>query len=510
MNKQWILPLLAFVLTACPVEKVNIVNAINAITATATPTTVTSAGSSSLNAAVSGTGTFNQAVNWNVISGGGSLSSGTGSSVTYTAPSVTTQTTVQIKATAAGDANFSQTLSLTVTPVVVGTKPVISSFTASPASLPASGGNTTLAWNVTGATSLSIDQGVGGVTGQTSKSVQVLSAKTFTLTASNANGSSTATAAVTLEVVSDKTPPSIVSITPDDGATGVTATTPIVVTFSEPMDQPATQTAYQSVSLPASSVSFSWDATGTILTITPNAPLEYAKGTTLSTARKTYVLTLTAAAKDKAGNSLVPVTSGFMTLLEMTATLPRQFDLSGSVGLRKDGTFASSIGILVGDNEEDTAYRSFLTFDLTSVPNSLPNSDISSATLKLYKNTVIGDPYLNLVVPCDGTNQCDQYASVNLDHVDYLIGLEGTDFNTPSLANLGVMDSLYVPVKTYAQANVLSAVQDDLSKRASRENRSQYRLSFPVLTDGGKTADYVAFSISPGTSPVLVLEYKIR
>ena len=214
MNKQWILPLLAFVLTACPVEKVNIVNAINAITATATPTTVTSAGSSSLNAAVSGTGTFNQAVNWSVVSGGGTLSSSTGSSITYTAPTITVQTPVQIKATASGDANFSQTLSLTITPVVAGSKPVISSFTASPASLPASGGNTTLAWNVTGATSLSIDQGVGGVTGQTSKSVQVLSAKTFTLTASNANGSSTATAAVTLEVVSDKTPPSIVSITP--------------------------------------------------------------------------------------------------------------------------------------------------------------------------------------------------------------------------------------------------------------------------------------------------------
>ena len=197
MNKKWILPLLAIVLTACPVEKVN-VNAITGINATATPNTVASAGSSSLNAAVSGTGTFNQAVNWNVVSGGGSLSSGTGSTITYTAPTVTVQTPVQIKAVAAGNTNFSQTLALSVTPIVNGSKPVISSFTATPPSLPTGGGNTTLAWTVTGATSLSIDGGVGDVTGATSKSVAVTATKTFTLTATNTSGSSTSTVDVTV------------------------------------------------------------------------------------------------------------------------------------------------------------------------------------------------------------------------------------------------------------------------------------------------------------------------
>jgi hypothetical protein len=487
----------------------NMQASISGINAFANPTTISSGGVSSLGATVIGTSTFNPGVTWSIVSGGGTLSSNAGANVTYTAPTVSVQTPVQIKAVAAGDANFSQTLALSVTPVVAGTKPVISSFTASPASLPAGGGNTTLAWTVSGATSLSIDGGVGVVTGQGSKSVPIINAKTFTLTATNATGSSTATVNITVAVVTDKTPPFVASVSPEDGAAGVTASTPIVVTFNEPMDQPATQTAFESLSLPASSLSFSWDTAGTILTIKPNAPLEYAKGTTLSAPRKTYVYTLTAAAKDKAGNSLVPVTSGFTTLLEITATLTSQFDLQGSLGLRKNGTFASSIALIVGDNEEDTAYRSFLSFDLTSLPNTLLASDISSATLKLYKNTVIGDPYLYLNPPCDGTTQCDEYASVNLDHMDYGVSLEGTDFNTAALANLGVMDSLYVAVQTYAQANVLNAVLEDLAKRASRENRSQYRLSFPVLTDGGKKVDYVAFSISPGTSPALVLEYKI-
>lgn len=80
-----------------------------------------------------------------------------------------------------------------------GTKPTINSFTATP-TLPAVGGTTTLSWNVTGATSLTIDQGVGSVTPVTSGSTtKAITATTiFTLTATNANGSVTATATTTV------------------------------------------------------------------------------------------------------------------------------------------------------------------------------------------------------------------------------------------------------------------------------------------------------------------------
>ena len=175
---------------------------ITSITANANPTSVPSGSTSSLSATVNGTGTFNPAVTWSIVSGGGNLSSNSGANVTYTAPTVTIQTTAQIKASAAGDVNFSKTLTLTVTPSGGGTKPVISSFTATPASLPAGGGNTTLAWTVTGATSLSIDGGVGDVTGSTSKSVAVTATKTFTLTATNTSGSSTSTVDVTVGTAS--------------------------------------------------------------------------------------------------------------------------------------------------------------------------------------------------------------------------------------------------------------------------------------------------------------------
>jgi hypothetical protein len=185
-------PLLAALLVACPTSK------ITGIDATANPANISSGGSSSLNANVTGTGTFNSNVNWSIVSGGGSLSSNTGASVTYTASTVSVQTSVQVKASSVGDSSFTKTLTVTVSPLAASDKPVISSFTATPSSLPSGGGNVLLAWNVAGATSLSIDQSVGVVTGLTSKSVSLTSSTTFTLTATNTNGSSTKTLDVTV------------------------------------------------------------------------------------------------------------------------------------------------------------------------------------------------------------------------------------------------------------------------------------------------------------------------
>jgi Tol biopolymer transport system component len=69
--------------------------------------------------------------------------------------------------------------------------PVISWFTATPSSI-TSGASSTLSWIVTDATSLSIDQGVGSVTGTTSKSVTPTATTTYTLTATTSAGSTTA------------------------------------------------------------------------------------------------------------------------------------------------------------------------------------------------------------------------------------------------------------------------------------------------------------------------------
>jgi hypothetical protein len=76
--------------------------------------------------------------------------------------------------------------------------PAIGSFAATPSSI-SLGASTLLAWSVTGADSLSIDKGVGVVTG-TSISVTPAATTTYRLTAINSVGTTTADATVTVTV----------------------------------------------------------------------------------------------------------------------------------------------------------------------------------------------------------------------------------------------------------------------------------------------------------------------
>ena len=82
--------------------------------------------------------------------------------------------------------------------------PTIESFSAAPASLPTGGGSVTLSWASTGASTLSIDNGVGVVTG-TSAVVNVTANTTFTLTAANPVGAVTQTTSVAVAVASVNT-----------------------------------------------------------------------------------------------------------------------------------------------------------------------------------------------------------------------------------------------------------------------------------------------------------------
>ena len=82
-------------------------------------------------------------------------------------------------------------------PPANSTPPTIASFAASPSRI-TSDGTTTLTWSVTGAGSVSIDHGIGVVTGN-SVTVAPGASTTYTLTATNAGGR-TATAATTVTV----------------------------------------------------------------------------------------------------------------------------------------------------------------------------------------------------------------------------------------------------------------------------------------------------------------------
>lgn len=92
-----------------------------------------------------------------------------------------------------------------------GPAPTISSFSASPLSITA-GQTATLSWSVSGATTISIDNGVGDVSTLTSKAVSPAQTTTYRLTATNSTGSASASATVTVTAAGppvDAQPPTV-------------------------------------------------------------------------------------------------------------------------------------------------------------------------------------------------------------------------------------------------------------------------------------------------------------
>jgi hypothetical protein len=128
-----------------------------------------------------------------------SIDNGVGSVAVDGTQSVTVSSSITYTLTAS---NGSATVTCTA-PITVGSVPPpglsCDAFTASPNSFPVGGGNTVLTWNTTGATSVSIDNGVGSVAVDGSQTVSVPSSRTFTLTASNGSGTVTCNVPVTVD-----------------------------------------------------------------------------------------------------------------------------------------------------------------------------------------------------------------------------------------------------------------------------------------------------------------------
>jgi len=118
----------------------------------------------------------------------------TGQTSVVVSPNTTTTYTLTVS-----NGYGSDTVEVTVTVIQ---PPNITSFTASPGTIN-QGNSSTLSWNVTNApTSLSINQGVGVVTGQSNKTVSPTSTKTYILTATNSAGSDTEQVTVTVNSAS--------------------------------------------------------------------------------------------------------------------------------------------------------------------------------------------------------------------------------------------------------------------------------------------------------------------
>jgi len=112
----------------------------------------------------------------------------------------------------------------------------------------------------------------------------------------------------TFTTVADTTPPTVLSTSPTNDATGVAVTSVVTVTFSEAMDAstitaPGTFTLKETVSGNSVAGTVTYDANTHVATFTPSAPL---------TPNLNYTATVNSpAAKDVAGNPLSPGTVTF-------------------------------------------------------------------------------------------------------------------------------------------------------------------------------------------------------
>ncbi len=282
----------------------------------------------------------------------------------------------------------------------------------------------------------------------------------------------------------DTTKPTVTGSTPTNEAIGVARGTNIEVAFSEPMDKASTQTAFQITSPAGVTGTFSWPSSSRMV-FNPSSDFAYGTNVTWQ---------VTTAAKDLAGNTLAAtVTRSFRVIRQKTVTLESQAALDGYV-FNTGSVYTLPSTLYIGDDSRNIYFRSFLSFDLTPLVSD-GATDIQTATMYAYQGLVVGTPYTNLG------------GRLNAESVYYGSSLDAGDFETPvinftyalSFDTTSGWKSISVPLK----------VRDDYNNRATRGNRSQFRLRFPTSTDVDGASDYVGFVSGDATTnkPYLVITY---
>lgn len=288
----------------------------------------------------------------------------------------------------------------------------------------------------------------------------------------------------------DVDPPYIVSISPSDGEVGVRAKTRIVVTFSEPMNEAATEGAYHSTDIPPGDVTMSWNDAGDELTIIPKEPLELAEGLDLEMVEAlAYALTIGTEAQDLAGNPLEEDHAiEFWTARLILAPFPAMQDLSGTIAA--DG-FVTDLSMTVGDGGDQASahYKGFMSFDIGSLPEDIIEL---VAEMHLHQEGAYGFPY-------------EELGDLIAYDVEYS-SMDASTFQAPPIAEVGVLsDNPDVETKAL---EVTSFVWDDY--RADRDT-TQFRMEFPTANNLDNVADSAVFSSHPDSDiiPRLLVLYLV-
>jgi Bacterial Ig-like domain len=333
----------------------------------------------------------------------------------------------------------------------------------------------------------------------------VSSTTAVTLTASSSGATSvTATITVNPGATVDTTAPTVVSITPNDGATGVAKDSNIVVTFSEAMNQAATQTAFQSADLPAAV--FTWNSP-TELTVNPSTDLMYLATLFSGTTPKKYAFSLTNTATDLAGNKLSTTNSSFSTFKEVKSTISSTDALTGDVN-GDGGVSASKVLFGPGDAADNSDFTSYISFDVSVLSSSILPSNIISANLGLNQVSVTGSPQslkTCLSILC---------TSLLIESLNFGSSLTATAVNSipfglasfVSCSNLTINNdcALKDGKNTFNVSNTFKA---DWTNKTSRGSRSQYKLKYSRATNADNKSDFPNISGTGVNKPSLEIVY---
>ena len=245
-------------------------------------------------------------------------------------------------------------------PITIGGQtPVINSFNASPSGISA-GESSSLSWTVSGATSVSIDQGIGNVALSGTRAVAPTTTTVYTLTASSTAGMVTATTQVIVSGVTPPPPPSGLPVI------NYFAATPTSISFG-------------------SSVTLSWNVTNaTTVSIDNGVGNVAASGSNiiLPVATTTFTLTAGNAAGSVTASAPIivsgvsPPPSGLPVVNYFTAA-PPVISSGGSTTLSWDVSYATSVTI---DNGIGSVASS----------GSMPVSPVSTITYTLTATNAYG------------------------------------------------------------------------------------------------------------------------
>src|SRR5258708_18757571 len=185
----------------------------------------------------------------------------------------------------------------------------------------------------------------------------------------------------TTGVAPDRTPPTIVSVTPAANTTGVIRTSTIAVTFSEAMDLASSQSAF-SVTTPAGVTgTFTWTNANKTMTFRPAASFAYGDVVKFQVSN---------AAKDAAGNAKSTTdVYQFTVIRSATVNLACIDALDGFVNTLPAAYPGGNL--TAGGSGAGGTLRAYEAFDLSGLPPE--TTAITSAYVYVNQYSVAGTPY---------------------------------------------------------------------------------------------------------------------